>query len=253
MKTRIVLVLITLVCAATTSVQSARSTTITVTNTNDSGPGLLRDALAVANDGDSIDATGVSGTILLTSGQLELDKDVTISGPGAGHLAVDGNAQSRVFYVNLGKTVTVSGLTITNGHVANDIGGGIYNDGATLTITNCALDGNSADYGGGGISNYASNARVATLTITYSTLSNNSASYGGGISNGAFSGGALVVVSNSTISGNSAAFGGGIANTGRWRNGHHRCNRKQQHYQRQLSRLRWRYLSTAEAALIELR
>ena len=33
---------------------------IVVTNTNDSGPGSLRDALAVANDGDTIDATGVS-------------------------------------------------------------------------------------------------------------------------------------------------------------------------------------------------
>src|SRR5262249_13031663 len=47
---------------------------IVVTNTNDSGPGSLRDALAVANDGDTIDATGISGTILLTSGQLNVDK-----------------------------------------------------------------------------------------------------------------------------------------------------------------------------------
>ena len=91
---------------------------IVVTNTNDSGPGSLRDALAVANDGDTIDATGVSGTILLTSGQLNVDKDVTISGPGADHLAVDGNAQSRVFYVNPGKTVTIDGLTVDKWHTA---------------------------------------------------------------------------------------------------------------------------------------
>ena len=45
---------------------------IVVTNTNDSGPGSLRQALADANDGDTIDATGVSGTILLTSGELRL-------------------------------------------------------------------------------------------------------------------------------------------------------------------------------------
>ena len=45
---------------------------ITVTNTNDSGPGSLRAALAAANDFDIIDATGVSGTILLTSGELQI-------------------------------------------------------------------------------------------------------------------------------------------------------------------------------------
>ena len=39
------------------------TTIITVTNTNDSGSGSLRDALAMANDGDTIDATGVSGTV----------------------------------------------------------------------------------------------------------------------------------------------------------------------------------------------
>src|SRR4029077_18263988 len=66
---------------------------IVVTNTDDSGPGSLRDALAAANDGDTIDATGVSGTILLTSGELQISTPgVTIKGPGAGTLAVNGNA-----------------------------------------------------------------------------------------------------------------------------------------------------------------
>src|SRR5262249_843671 len=70
---------------------------IVVTNTNDSGPGSLRDALGVANDGDMIDATGVSGTILLTSGELQIIHNVTVNGPGVGNLAIDGNASSRVF------------------------------------------------------------------------------------------------------------------------------------------------------------
>src|SRR5215470_8147779 len=61
---------------------------IVVTNTNDSGPGSLRDALAVANDGDTIDATGISGTISLTSGELQITHAVTINGPGAGSLLV---------------------------------------------------------------------------------------------------------------------------------------------------------------------
>jgi hypothetical protein len=226
MKTGVVLFLITLVCAATASLQSARSATIIVTNTNDSGPGSLRDALAVANDGDTIDATGVSGTITLISGQLNVDKDVTISGPGANHLAANGNGQSRVFYVNLGNIVFVSGLTITNGT------SGIYNDGGALTLSDCTVTGNS----GAGIANYSLNGSAtmtvanstingnfgsgitnssvhfgmtATLTISNCTVSGNS---GRGIGNGAaFRGSATMTLSNSTISGNSA---GGIGNGG---------------------------------------
>src|SRR5215831_16628199 len=87
---------------------------IVVTNTNDSGTGSLRDALAAANDGDTIDATGVSGTILLTSGELQINHNVTINGPGAASLSVNGNATSRVFE-NFASDVTISGFTVTNG------------------------------------------------------------------------------------------------------------------------------------------
>jgi len=48
---------------------------IPVTSTADSGAGTLRDPLASATDGDNIDATGVSGTILLTSGELRAPAD----------------------------------------------------------------------------------------------------------------------------------------------------------------------------------
>src|SRR5207244_11392973 len=71
---------------------------IEVTNTNDSGPGSLRDALAVANDGDEI-TFAVTGTITLTSGQLTVSNNITISGTGAGTLAVDGNANTGVFFI----------------------------------------------------------------------------------------------------------------------------------------------------------
>jgi hypothetical protein len=179
---------------------------IVVTNTNDSGPGSLRQALIDANDGDTIefDPSLKGQTIILTGGELNVDKDVTISGPGADHLAVDGNAQSRVFYVNPGTTATISGLTITNGN-----GGGIFNYDATLTVSNCTISGNS----GGGISNGGVRG-TATLTLTNCTVSSNTATVGGGINNYAGVGGALLTIANSTISGNSATFGGGIASSG---------------------------------------
>src|SRR5437773_5095787 len=125
MKTRIILVPITLLCAAMAGVQSARASTITVTNTNDSGAGSLRQALADANPGDTIDfAVTTPATITLTSGELLVNKSVTISGPTAGHLSVNGNAASRVFHIEE-VDVTISNLAITNG--VADRGGGILN------------------------------------------------------------------------------------------------------------------------------
>ena len=99
-------------------------------------------ALADANDGDTI-GFAVTGTIGLTSGELLVAKNITISGPGAENLAVNGNAKSTVFHIASGETVTISGLTITNGH-ASDSGGGIYNDHAVLILNDCIISGNSA-------------------------------------------------------------------------------------------------------------
>jgi predicted outer membrane repeat protein len=218
---------------------------IAVTNTADSGPGSLRDALATAVNGDIIDATGVSGTILLTSGELQITTSVTIDGAGAGSLAVDGNGTFRVFD-NLTSGVTISGFTITNGSAPGGNGGGIFHEGgnaATLRISDCVVSGNSADFGsgifnlngavtvnnctisgnvaassGGGIDNSASDG-AANLTITSSTISDNSATAndGGGILNGAagttLSTASLSII-NSTLSGNSATGNGGaIANS----------------------------------------
>src|SRR5438093_5479250 len=109
--------------------------TLIVTNTNDSGPGSSRQTLADANNGDVI-GFAVTGTIGLSTGELLVTKSITISGPGAENLAVNGNNQRRVFHIASGQTVTISGLTITNGH-ATDSGGGIYNDHAMLILNNC--------------------------------------------------------------------------------------------------------------------
>jgi len=211
-----ILLLLTLLCAAVASVQIVHAATITVMNTSDSGAGSLRQVLADANDGDTIDFdAAVTGTITLSSGELLVNDSITISGPGANILAVDGNAASRVFHIASGKTVTLSGLTITDGTAGS--GGGIYNDNATLTINNSTLSGNSAtdvNSGGGGIFN-----NRATLTINNSTLSGNSAPNadrnGGGIYNNGNGGSATLTINNSTLSGNSTGGnGGGIVNQG---------------------------------------
>jgi hypothetical protein len=178
----------------------SRATTISVTNTNDSGAGSLRQALASANDGDTIDATGVSGVITLTSGELLVGKSVTINGAGANVLAVDGNATSSVFQIGSGSTapnVAISGLTIRNGQ--GGFGGGVFNGGAAiLTIVSSAVTGNTAGLGGG-IFN------TGTLNIVSSTVSGNSAKQGAGTYNN----GANMTITDSTFSGNTASVDGG--------------------------------------------
>ena len=209
-----------LFCAVVIQLQAS---TITVTNTNDSGPGSLRQALTNVNDGDVVNFA-VSGTIALTNGELLVDKSVTISGPGAATLAVDGNFTTRVFHIGPGKTASISGLTLTGGSAGSENGGGILNDHAILTMDSCAVR-NSGGFGlGGGIYNDGS-AGSGALTILNSTVSRNRASYaGGGIYNDADNGGnATLTIMNSTVDGNGAAYndipfgggeGGGIYNSG---------------------------------------
>ena len=85
-----------LVCAVSISVQAS---ILTVTNTNDNGPGSLRQALLDVNDADVINFA-VTGTIGLTSGELALDKSITISGPGFDILTVSrsSNTPFRIFH-----------------------------------------------------------------------------------------------------------------------------------------------------------
>jgi len=204
--------------------QTATVTAIIVTSAGDSGAGSLRQALAVAQDGDTITFSVPSSAIILTSEELTITKNVTISGHGADVLSVQRDvaaAAFRIFHVNPGHTVTIEGMTISNG-VAS-AGGGIYNDHSTLTVNGCVLSGNSAlssDTHGGGIFNDGV-AGSATLSVVNSTLSGNSApnpnGFGGGIASLADNSGfAALSVVNSTLSANSTSngYGGGIGSTG---------------------------------------
>jgi hypothetical protein len=182
--------------------------TLRVTNNQDSGPGSLRAEIAAAHNGDTIVfAPSLNGqTITLTNGELLIKHSITIAGLGASQLAVSGNHASRVFELSQGaRSVTLSGLTISNGVAAGGGGGGIFFEGgSTLTVSGCTLTGNSATIGGGIFSG-------GSLTVSGCTLSGNtatSATYGGG---GIYSAGSAATVEGCILSGNSAFKGGGIS------------------------------------------
>src|SRR5207253_2257691 len=163
----------------------------------------LRQAIATASPGDTINFAAGLTTVNLTSSELVIDKNLTITGPGANLLTIQRSffgiiPNFRVFDVGANTNVTISGLTIAGGNVPGNSGGGIFNSG-TLTIASCAISANSANNGGGIRSDPNS-----ILTITNSTLSNNSAGAGGGIS---LFGPNVVAFTNSTLSGNSATNG----------------------------------------------
>jgi hypothetical protein len=210
----------------------------TVTNLNDAGAGSLRQAILDTPAGGTVDfQPGLSGTITLTGGELLINKNLTITGPGADVITVSGNRASRVFEIAATFTVVISGLTIANGHLVlfGDAGAGLANRG-TLTLRDSTIADNRADGAesawGGGIVNRgtltilnslitrnidatfsggggAGIANAGTLIVTGSTISANAGGGGNGILN--YSAG-TTTVSDSTVFGNTANTGGGIAN-----------------------------------------
>jgi hypothetical protein len=206
--------------------------TLTVTNNTDYLAGSLRGELAAAQPGDTIVFDpSLDGQTIQLGGQLEINKNLTIQGPGAGLLAIDavyspssdGFGEFRVFRVDAGANVTISGLTIEGGTGAFDGygGGGILNLG-TLTLSGSTVTGNNTDntgWQGGGIYN------AGTMTLSCSTVTDNTASfytsgYGGGIYNAG-----TMTLRGSTVTDNTASwayalgysgysYGGGIYNNG---------------------------------------
>jgi hypothetical protein len=187
-----------------------------VTSAADDGTaGTLRAVLAGANSGDTIQFAHqlIGQTISLVQGQLPVNQSVAIHGPGSGQLTISGSAASRIFAVASGTTVTISGLTLTQG-LATD-GAAILNAG-NLTVSQDAFNANVAQgavggglFGdeagrGGGIENQAG----ATLAVSQSTFSNNQAV--GGPDGGDAFGGAIyneagtLTVAGSTFTNNQA-------------------------------------------------
>jgi predicted outer membrane repeat protein len=187
-------------------------------------------ALACVNGDGTTAAT--PDTITTSSGTYHehgLDVNANVAIQAQGGATIDAQQQGRVMTVESGVTVSISGLTITNGLGADNAGaidsfgtlnitsstfsnnaatwgGAIYNHSGTLSITSSTLSGNSSSSLGGSI--YSG---FGTLTITDSTFNNSTSGGGGAIYT---TPGTVVTVTDSTFSSNSAHYGGAIYNDG---------------------------------------
>jgi hypothetical protein len=205
-----------------------RAATLVVATTADSGAGSLRQAIADAAAGDTIifDPALAGQAITLTSGQLQISKDLTISGPGAEQLAVRrsdaaGTPAFRIFDIKaasdatVGPVVTITGLTIANGDatpIEIGTGAGVRLASGTLTLGEVVVTDNLAANYAGVYATVATDTPAgigSTLTVRNSTISGNTATnLVGGLMVG-FQASATVV--GSTISGNSGITGyGGV-------------------------------------------
>ena len=163
------------VANGTVDIGSVETQPYLVTNTNDAGPGSLRQAVIddAAGDQPVVFASGLAKkTITLTSGPILISHNLTINGLGADQLTVSGGGAVQDFVVTSG-SVTISGLTIANGAAIQ--GGGLFNSG-NLTLINDVFTGDSARndpaVSGGklALGGAIYNAPGASLTVTGSDL-----------------------------------------------------------------------------------
>ncbi len=227
------------------------STTFTVTNTNDSGPGSLREAINSANTTLGADTIGFSNstangatnfydgnphTIILSSA-LPITDSVSITGAGSSKTIIDARdpttliSAGRLFTIDdtsatSALSVTLQGLTMQNGFVSGPFaqGGGILfsglaKSGNSLTIQDCIVAKNTAlggDAAGGGVAFQGGAAGDDTLSIQDSFITGNAATAGTGadrVGGKAYGGGVWVTGAIVTLS--NSTLSGNLAQGGK--------------------------------------
>jgi hypothetical protein len=197
----------------------ATATTRVVTNCLDSGSGSLRDTIGalttVSGDEVTFSATLPCSTITLSSGEIQIPQgNLSITGPGADALTIDGASTQRIFRHTGTGTLSISGLTVTHGKYAASSGaatGGCLRSTGNIVLTNSTVSscvaratGSASAYGGGIFT-------AGDLSLIHSRLSYNIVSAPSDtqtVFHGASGGAAFVrgdlLVSYSTVNNNSA-------------------------------------------------
>lgn len=183
---------------------TSRAATFIINNNANSGAGSLRQAIADAAPGDTINFAPAVTNVQLQS-ELVINKNLTIADYDANLVRLEMNTgnQQRVFRVTAG-IVSLSGLSITGGNLepsgTAQPGGSAFliSAGAAVTLNNSSVSQNQLFYEFSGLPDNGIIQNYGTLTITNTSIfGNNSNNSVGGIANHG-----TLTVTNSTISGN---------------------------------------------------
>ena len=181
---------------------------------DDNSSGSLRSVVAVAGEGDTLDLSKLSCSVItLSQGAIQVRLDeLSVVAAGADRMAIDGAGTDRVFVHYGNGTLSLAGMTVRNG--AAIVSGYHITGGACIisagyvtldhsTVSGCRSEGEGA-YGGGVL--------ARSLTLSTSIISGNvalgshpdtfTAAYGGG--GFAYAGTALLY--DSSVTGNRATF-----------------------------------------------
>lgn len=146
----------------------------------------------------------------------------------SGDIGADGVNADNSYHVivsnNVSSMTVLEGVTITGGYADGDrndsYGGGIYDLGSSLTLTNCTFSGNAAngsgdfDSGnGGGMYNRSSSPSLTNCIFSGNTANcSGQGGYGGGMCNEYYSSPTLVACTFSENTASGSGLGGGMYN-----------------------------------------
>jgi hypothetical protein len=188
--------------------------------------GTIAAAISAAGPGDTIHIAGGSPYLE----RLTIAKSLNLAGDDAATTIIDGASLGQVLRITGTITVSLTNLTIRDGHsglgdTLDQWGGGIHNELATLTLNDVIVTFNQTGGdnlccagNGGGIY-----SRNATVTLNHSTVSFNSTAapgphvpdgYNGGDGGGIFNDHGTVILNDSTVSGNVTGSGSDGATNG---------------------------------------
>jgi len=195
-----------------------------VSNTNDSGPGSLREAIRTAGYFGQVEfAPALDGQpIELSSGPLAVSTTVRIIGRGSNNTIIDGSHRFGVFYVGSESFAEVELLAMT---VRNARGYGIFaDDRVILTIGDTTISGASGHgtlYAGHGVINsrgmvaldnttISANAGAGILNLAGTLMSIDTCTLSDNGRSGIISSDSDVTIVRSAITGNSSSLAGGV-------------------------------------------